>query len=115
PPSRHRRRERLDRLSGRRALGLPPPHPISRNQLLTLTPPPSARRVRRHLVGWIAIPVADERIDYLPRRFNLVTAREERCFADHDVEQERLVCGRRSLAEDFIIREIHVDRRDFDL
>jgi hypothetical protein len=46
----------------------------------------------------------------VPRRLDLVAAREQRGLADHRVQQERLVRRRRGLAERLRVGEVHVHR-----
>src|SRR5690242_3871121 len=54
-----------------------PPHPILHDQLLRFTRTPSAGGVGRHLIRWMFLPVANERIDHLPGGFDFVAAGEE--------------------------------------
>src|SRR4026209_1102890 len=58
-----------------------------------------------------ALEILEEWIDDLPRGFDFVASCEERLVADHDIDQQSLICGRGCRLERFRVREVHVNWR----
>ena len=91
---------------------VPPPRAaVAVEQVVGRRRPPGPRRVVREGRA-VPLPAGDDGVHDRPLLLDLVRAREQRCVAEHRVEDQPLVGLRQAVTEGAPVQEVHMHRPD---